>query len=162
MIWKDIDSYIDTFAIWQVVLSYIQHSLALALWLPEFILRLFVTDPIMRTITSDWIVVANSWFATSLLIAFTFAIVMLLIKWLMKIFAIVEKHRIWTRRQTILFLAVGLLLNFISLTFLWYADDVFFTVVAVYGLLNGILSSWLIYAILVSLGHLVFWRRELF
>lgn len=109
-----------------------------------------------------WEETAQSWLFAAIVIAVVGAGLMIFYKWLKKKSAVSIDKRIWSRGKTVVLMLVGLLPVLLMMTALWYSTRDYFDVVGVGGLLKGIVLGWLIYLLLMIIGHLAGpWRREL-
>lgn len=110
----------------------------------------------------NWQDTASSWIYTALVVAVLAAGVMLGIKALRKSMQGIAERKIWTRGQTWLFILVGIFPVFLVLFAVWYFTRDFLNFIEVGGLLKGTLFAWVIYTVLMAVGHLVGpWRKEL-
>lgn len=109
-----------------------------------------------------WEETAQSWLFAAIVIAVICAGLMISYKWLKKRSAESIDKRIWSRGNTIVLILFGLLPVFLMMTVLWYSTRDYFDVVGVGGLLKGIVLGWLLYLVLMVVGHVAGpWRREL-
>ncbi len=105
---------------------------------------------------------AVSWMTTLIVTAALAAGLIFAFKGLRKYLADIAKRKIWTRGQTWLMIFVGLFPIFFALLAIWYLNRDYLTFVQIGELFTGTLFAWIIYLVLVILGHLVSpWRREL-
>ena len=111
---------------------------------------------------TGWEETAQSWLFASIVVAVIGAGLMLAYKWLKKQTAHSIDSKIWSRGQTVLLIVLGLLPVLLMMTAIWYSVQDYFDVAGVGGLLKGIVFGWLLYVVLVVVGHLATpWRREL-
>jgi multisubunit Na+/H+ antiporter MnhB subunit len=111
---------------------------------------------------SNWEEVATTWLITTVVVSILVVGLVFTFKGLRKSMAEIAKKKIWTRRQTWLLIFVGMLPIFLVVALLWYFNDDFRYYAGIGGLAKGILVGWLLYIVLMSIGHLVSpWRREL-
>jgi hypothetical protein len=109
-----------------------------------------------------WEETAQSWLFAAIVISVVGAGLMLAYKALKKRSAESIDTKIWSRGQTALMMVVGLLPVLLLMSALWYSNRDYFEVAGVGGLLKGIVFGWLLYLVLVVIGHLASpWRREL-
>jgi hypothetical protein len=121
-------------------------------------LRLFIEN----LDEDDWPETARSWLIAAIVVAVLCTGLMIFIKWFKKQNAGNVKGMVWSKRETLMLMLIGLLPVFIAVFVVWYASRDFFNIVGVGGLLRGVFFSWLLYLILFLLGHLLSpWRREL-
>ena len=109
-----------------------------------------------------WEETAQSWLFAAIVIAVICAGLMVFYKWLKKHSAESIDKKIWSRGNTVVLMIVGLLPVLLMMSALWYFTRDYFDVVGVGGLLKGIVLGWLLYLLLMVIGHLASpWRREL-
>jgi len=109
-----------------------------------------------------WEDTAQSWLFAAIVISVIAAGLMLAYKGLKKRSAVNLDAKIWSRGQTALMIVVGLLPVLLMMSALWYSNRDYFDIAGVGGLLKGIVLGWLLYLVLMVLGHLASpWRREL-
>lgn len=126
---------------------------------PWFI-EIFATD----RDTTGWEEIAYHWAIAAIVIAFSCAVGMMLIKWWRKEFAAgVPKKLTWTRKKALFFILAGLApIALFSIAYFWLVRD-FQTIIGIKGLVLEIFFSGILYFILAVIGHLMFpWRREIF
>jgi hypothetical protein len=124
----------------------------------EGFLRFFIGDSDL----DEWQDTAFPWFITAVVVAILVAGVVFAFKGYRKKVAGIAWKKIWTRRETWLLVVVGVFPVFIVLLIIWYLNHDFYNFVQVGGLLKGAVFSWLLYLVIMVLGHLVSpWRREL-
>ena len=110
-----------------------------------------------------WEDTAQSWLFAAIVVAVICAGLMIFYKWLKKRSAESIERKIWSRGKTIILMLVGLLPLLLMMTALWYSTRDYFDVVGVGGLLKGVVLGWILYLMLMLIGHLASpWRRELF
>jgi len=110
-----------------------------------------------------WEETAQSWLFASIVIAVICAGLMIFYKWLKKHSAESIDKKIWSRGKTIILMLVGLLPVLLMMAALWYSSRDYFDVVGVGGLLKGVVLGWVLYLMLMLVGHVASpWRRELF
>ena len=132
-------------------------KIAFALWSSDF-LRFFTENRDY----DDWQSVALSWVLWAIVISVICAGIMLLTKWIMKTRAGVIKEQGWSRNETIVFLAVGLAPVLVFGIVIWYVSRDIGNVTGLSGLVKGIILSWLLYVMLMLIGHLGPWRRDIY
>ncbi len=130
------------------------------------LLNIFFANDFLRWFTENrikgWEDTAESWVITAVVIAALCAGLMLLYKLLRKKAARNIVEQTWSRGRTVLLIVFGLLPVFLCILAAWYTSSNFFNVMRVSGLLKGVLFAWLLYVLLMIVGHLVSpWRREL-
>ena len=112
--------------------------------------------------SDGWEETAQSWLFAAIVIAVICAGIMLFYKWLKKHSAENIDKKIWSRGQNVVLMIVGLLPVLLMMSVLWYSTRDYFDVVGVGGLLKGVVLGWLLYLVLMFVGHLAGpWRREL-
>jgi hypothetical protein len=87
---------------------------------------------------------------------------MLAIKWMLKRSAGVIRKQAWSRGKTIGFMLIGFVPIFLLALIFWFASRDFKNIVGVPGFANGVLLAGLLYSILILIGHLGRWRRDIF
>ena len=122
------------------------------------VLRFFIED---RDI-DGWREIAFNWLMVSILIAVVSALSMLAIKWMLKRSAGVIRKQAWSRGKTIGFMLIGFVPIFLLALIFWFASRDFKNIVGVPGFANGVLLAGLLYSILILIGHLGRWRRDIF
>jgi Na+/H+-dicarboxylate symporter len=127
---------------------------------------IFFANDFLRWFTDNrikgWEDTAQSWLITAVVIAVLSAGLMLLYKLMRKKAARNIREQTWSTGQTILLILMGLLPVFFFLLIAWYTSANFYNVMSVAGLFKGVLFAWLLYVILMVIGHLASpWRREL-
>ena len=133
-------------------------SMPLLVILESDFLKFFTTN---RDI-DDWESTALSWVLAALVISVLCAGLMMFIKWMRKHLAGNIKEKTWSRGETVLFMIVGMLPVFLVVLIIWYATRDYFNIIGVGGLLKGIIFSWVLYLLLMFVGHLLSpWRREI-
>ncbi len=106
---------------------------------------------------------AASWIVTAIIVAVVCAGLMMGYKALRKTMAKTVGEKGWSRRQTLLLIVSGLVPVVALASTIWSATRDFFNFIGLPGLFNGILLAWLLYIVLMVLGHALSpWRRELF
>lgn len=121
-------------------------------------IRLFIDD----RGSDNWQDTATSWLITAVIVAVIGSGLIFAFKGFRKYMADIAKRKIWTRRQTWLLIFIGIFPIFATLWFFWYLEHDYLTFIQIGGLLKGTLFAWLIYLVLMVIGHLVSpWRREL-
>jgi Na+/H+-dicarboxylate symporter len=109
-----------------------------------------------------WEETSQSWIITAVVIAVLCAGLMLLYKLMRKKAARNIIEQTWSRRRTALMILVGLAPVFLFILTAWYTSSDFYNVMGVSGLFKGVLFAWLLYLLLMIIGHLASpWRREL-
>jgi heme/copper-type cytochrome/quinol oxidase subunit 2 len=110
-----------------------------------------------------WEETAQSWFFAAIVIAVICAGIVIFYKWLKKHSAENIDKKIWSRGHTVVVMIVGLFPVLLMMAAVWYSTRDYFDVVGVGGLVKGIVLGWLLYLLLMLIGHLASpWRRELF
>lgn len=110
----------------------------------------------------DWDDTALSWLIAALLVSIVCAGVMFAYKGLRKYLARNIREKTWSRGETIMLMVVGLLPVLLAILGVWYNTRDFFNIVGVSGLLKGIVFAWLLYLVIMIVGHLASpWRREI-
>ena len=110
----------------------------------------------------DWADTSQNWVITAVVVAILGAGLVFAFKAFRKSMAEIAKKKIWTRRQSWLMIFVGIFPIFLSLLIIWYMKLDFYNFIGMGGLLNATLFAWLLYVLLMVIGHLVSpWRREL-
>jgi len=105
---------------------------------------------------------AFSWVLAAVVVAIVCALLMLAIKWFKKYAAINLIQKAWSRGETVVLIAAGLLPVLCALFVIWYTTRNFFNYVGMGGLLKGVVFAWLLYVIMMFTGHLLSpWRREI-
>jgi Na+/H+-dicarboxylate symporter len=127
---------------------------------------IFFANDFLRWFTEDrikgWEETAESWLITAVVIAVLCAGLMLLYKLMRKKAARNIIEQTWSKRRTALLIVIGLLPVFLCILTAWYTSSNFFNVMRVSGLFKGVLFAWLLYLLLMIIGHLASpWRREL-
>ncbi|MBL8150522.1 MAG: hypothetical protein JNN15_11405 [Blastocatellia bacterium] len=126
------------------------------------ILQLFTKSSQVRDEREDWGDHVYSWLLTAVVIAVGSALVMLAIKWLLKSGGDIHT-RTWGRSQTIIFMAIGVVPSSLAALLVYLNSTDFQLIIGWSGLLNGILVSWIIYMVLMFVGHIVgSWRNDIF
>lgn len=134
--------------------------------MPKLLLTLLESDFLKFFTTNreidDWQDTATSWVLTALVIAILGAGLMLSYKWLRKFMAgsIIEKT--WSRGETVVLMLIGLVPVLLASLAIWYSTRDYFNIIGVGGLIKGILFAWLLYLVMMFVGHVVSpWRREI-
>ncbi|HRI05261.1 MAG TPA: hypothetical protein PLL77_16105, partial [Pyrinomonadaceae bacterium] len=109
-----------------------------------------------------WADTAFNWVIIAVVVAVLGAGLVFAFKGFRKSMADIAKKKIWTRRQSWLMVFVGIFPIFFTLLIIWYLSRDYFNFIQIGGLVKGTLFAWLIYLVLMVVGHLVSpWRREL-
>ncbi|MFN0141504.1 MAG: hypothetical protein ACKVQW_15640 [Pyrinomonadaceae bacterium] len=129
------------------------------------IIALFLENDFLRTLVEladDEPDTATAWVTTAVVLAVLVALLIFAFKGFRKYMAEIARRKIWTRRQTWLAIVVGFVPIFLSLLVIrWFSLD-YTNFISIGDLFKGTLFAWLVYLILMVLGHLVSpWRREL-
>jgi hypothetical protein len=132
-------------------------NLAFAFWSSDF-LRFFTENRDY----DDWQSVSFSWVLSAIVISVICAGMMLIIKWVRKRRAGVIKNQAWSRNETIVFLAIGLAPVLVLGIVIWYFSRDIENVTGLTGLVKGVVLSWLLYVLLMLVGHLGPWRRDIY
>jgi succinate dehydrogenase hydrophobic anchor subunit len=127
---------------------------------------IFFANDFLRWFTENrikgWEDTAESWLITAVVIAVICAGLMLLYKLLRKKTARNIREQTWSKGRTAVLILIGLLPVFVCILTAWYTSSDFFNVMRVSGLFKGVLFAWLLYLLLMIIGHLASpWRREL-
>src|ERR1700682_2020062 len=101
-----------------------------------------------------WEDTAQSGLFSAIVVAVICAGLMIFYKWLKKRSAESIERKIWSRGKTIILMLVGLLPLLLMMTALWYSTRDYFDVVGVGGLLKGVVLGWILYLMLMLIGHL--------
>ena len=110
----------------------------------------------------EWGDIAFSWVIAALVVAVLCAGLTFGLKAFMKMIASHQDKKVWKRGKTWLSFFIGLFPVFIVLWILWYMSRDFVNFIQVGGLLKGVIFAWLLYLLIMIVGHLVSpWRREL-
>lgn len=110
----------------------------------------------------EWQDTAVSWLTAAVVISVLCAGLMLSYKWFRKRSAGVIKEQAWSRGETVVLMLSGLLPVFLGVLVVWYSSRDFFNIVGVGGLMKGVVFCWLLYLLLMFVGHALGpWRREL-
>lgn len=109
-----------------------------------------------------WEETATSWVLAAIVVAVIGAGIVFAYKAVRKQAARTIVERTWSRGETVLLILMGLL-PVLFLTFgIWYLSRDFTNIVGLWGLIKGIVFAWLLYLVLMLVGHAVSpWRREL-
>jgi hypothetical protein len=106
---------------------------------------------------------AMNWLITAIVVSVVIAGLSFGYKALRKSMASHLDQKIWSRRQTLLSFFIGLFPVFSVLAAVWYLTRDFFNFMNVGSLLKGVVVAWILYLVIMIVGHLVSpWRRELF
>lgn len=129
-----------------------------AFFLENEFLRLFIDN----VEPDDWADTAFSWVMVAIVVAVLGAGIVFAFKAARKSMADIAKKKIWTRGRTWLLIFIGIFPIFLVLLLIWYISRDYYNFIQIGGLLKGTLFAWLIYLLLMVIGHLVSpWRREL-
>lgn len=110
----------------------------------------------------NWDEVALNWVIAAVVVAVVGTGLTMAFKWWRKKAAGVIRLEAWSRGETLVLIAVGLLPVLLLTLLIYYYSRDFENVVGVGGLMKGILFSWLLYLFLTVVGHAVSpWRHEL-
>jgi hypothetical protein len=110
----------------------------------------------------NWEDTALNWVVAALVVSVLCAGLTLIYKWFRKKSAGVIKEQAWSRGETIVLMLAGLLPVFLLTLAVWFASRDFGNVIGVGGLMKGVAFSWVLYLLLMFIGHLASpWRREL-
>ena len=109
-----------------------------------------------------WADIAFNWLMVAILISILSALLMLGVKWFLKRAAGVIRKQAWSRRRTIVFIVIGVVPVFILELIFYFASRDFQNIVGVAGFTNAVILDFILYPILVLLGHLGKWRRDIF
>ncbi len=105
---------------------------------------------------------AKDWAICAVVTAVLAAGLIFAVKGLRKYLADIAKRKIWTRRQTWLTIFMGLFPIFLFLFLIRWLYGDFWDYINVPDLFKGVFYAWVIYLVLMVVGHLVSpWRREL-
>ena len=116
----------------------------------------------MQQRPEGWEVTAKSWLMAIIVIALLGAGLMFAYKALKKSGAKIAGEKPWSRGETLVLIVIGMVPVLALLIVLWYSTSDYYEYVGGSGLMSGIFVSWLIYLIVMVLGHLLSpWRREL-
>ena len=112
---------------------------------------------------SNWQETALSWLVEIIVIGISIAVIMLLLKLLLKITAKNIISLTWSRQRTLLFMLAGLLPLLLVAWVVWYRSRDFGNVIGYTGLFKGILIGWVLYAVVMLAGHAAGpWQRDIF
>lgn len=125
-----------------------------------------LANDFLRFFTEDrrrgWEETATSWLISAVVISVICAGLMLLYKFLQRRSAGNIREQAWSRGETVLLMLLGLIPVFIFVAVVWYSSANYYNVMRVPGLFKGVAFSWLLYLLLMVVGHLAGpWRRDL-
>jgi hypothetical protein len=110
----------------------------------------------------DWESIATNWLIAAIVIAVLVAGLTFAYKALRKATASHIEQKVWSRGQTWLSFFIGLFPIFVALLIVWYLTRDFINYIQIGGLLKGTFLAWILYLLVMVVGHLVSpWRREL-
>lgn len=110
----------------------------------------------------DWETTAMNWILAAIVVAILCAGLTFGLKALLKAAASHHDKKIWGRGKTWLSFFIGLFPVFVILLIIWYSTRDFVNFIQVGGLFKGVIMAWILYLLVMIVGHLVSpWRREL-
>lgn len=138
-------------------------SIVLSVFLPEWLLRAMLLNP-DPTSPEKVFGVSEAWIYSLISIAALVASLMALTKLLMKrSTGGIPRPMIWPLPKTLMFVFLGLVLIVPIASLLYYFNLDYQMFIGPSGLFKGVVFiSWLTYFVLMSLLHLLIWRRDLY
>lgn len=124
-------------------------------------------DALLRFLATNrdvegWETTAADWLIASTVVAVVIALLMVLLKWVLKQRATGPREKTWSRGRSVTFVLCGLLPVALLVGLVWYLSLDFHTIAGVSGLFKGILIAWVLYTGSMLLAHAAAWRNDMF